>query len=285
MGSVTELFDTSPADTTSPAYMKDELRTNPHEGMMKIIKDTNAVNKTSGIDLTNVAAHTSPTMSDGQRSQMLSIMAGQTANQHPSMNGGTSAASPSPSMPAAATPGMVNPGLSLSPVLPTSIPPPPLQPYQQMDAELNALQQLQQDQANNLDSLHAMFGPLSPAGRIPGFDDNANPDTNYFDDEINQIFLPNERDYGIGLTGGNEGSDFNFNLDGGGDYPPFSAVHLPMDDYGGGGGDPGAGIFEAGRIFETNSASATTPSEAGTEEISRNDMESPERDTKRRRKG
>ncbi|KAJ4306977.1 Heat shock transcription factor [Collariella sp. IMI 366227] len=84
MGTVTELFDTSPGDTTSPAYFKNELRSNPQEGMMRIIQDTNAVNHSSpGLDLPDVAAKTPVSMSDDQRTQMLNIMAGSNPNTIP----------------------------------------------------------------------------------------------------------------------------------------------------------------------------------------------------------
>ena len=79
MGSVTELFDTTPSDTSTPSYIKQELQTNPQEGMMRIINDTNA-NKNAGIDLPDMAARTPASLSNDQRNQMLRLMAGQGAN-------------------------------------------------------------------------------------------------------------------------------------------------------------------------------------------------------------
>ncbi|KAK3344388.1 kat SU protein [Lasiosphaeria hispida] len=325
MGSVTELFDNSPADTSSPTFIKDELRTNPQEGMMKIIQDTNAVN-TSGIDLPNVANKTSVTMSNDQRNKMLSIMAGQSnhghannnnslnhSHNHPSapsmnrmsatVNPSTSSSLPTPTMPApTTTPGG---GLSLSPVL-SSIPPPPLHEYHATQAELDVLQQLQHDQASQINQLSSLLGPLSPLGRIPGLggvDEQGNPTAGggsggYFDIDYDQFLNSNAfTDSGVGgydggggyaggggigggAIGGGDGNDFNFSLDGGGEYMPVSTGSATGNNRGG---------FESGQVFETGSvADMSTPSEAGTEEITRNDlglaMGSPERDPKRRRK-
>jgi len=290
MGSVTELFDASPADTTSPAFIKDELRTNPQEGMMKIIHDTNASN-TSGMDLPNVAAKTPATMTNDQRNQMINIMAGQSNARSPVMNN-VPGSSPAPSsVTASSTPGLRNAGLSLSPVL-SSMPPPNMHEIQATQAELENLQRLTNDQAGVINHLHSLLGPLSPSGRIPGLDDQGNPggyfngamspfnvndfldDTAFADSNYNQGF-------GVDDTAGNtDGNDFSFTLDGGraDSGAPYSISAA------GGGMHSGAGM---GGFLDTGSGSAAnTPSEAGTEEIPRNDLnlESPERDSKRRKK-
>jgi heat shock transcription factor, other eukaryote len=284
MGSVTELFDASPADTTSPSFIKDELRTNPQEGMMKIIHDTNAGN-TSGIDLPNVAAKTTATMTNDQRDQMLSIMAGHSNSRSAAANGG-SASSPTT---AASTPGLRNAGLSLSPAL-SSMPPPSLQDIQATSAELENLQRLTNDQAGAINHLNSLLGPLSPSGRIPGLDDQGNPggyfsgsmspynlndynvseflDDNAFSDPgFNQNLMPD-------ATVATDGNDFNFGLDGNAADLTGSYTAVPS----------GTGM-NSGFLDTGSGSAADTPSEAGTEEIPRNDLNlgSPEREAKRRR--
>jgi heat shock transcription factor len=312
MGTVTELFDTSPADTTSPAYIKNELRSNPQEGMMKIIQDTNAVNNTSGLDLPDVAAKTPASMNDDQRAQMLNIMAGSSNPSAPprppsaTTNGVLPTVSPTaPSIPASTTPPVPTPTtLALSPSR-SSLQMPSLQEIQTTQAELDALQRLQNEQADQIDALTHLLGPLSPSGRIPGLDEHGNPNTSYFDTvDYDQFIHPNAFsdpgfDAGAGLDGigmsgtGADGTDFNFSLDGGaagtaaaGDFAAAQDSSAGGASGGGaGGGAGGGGGFESGRVFETSSA-ANTPSSAGTEEITREGFDdSPERGTKRRRKG
>ncbi|KAH8899669.1 hypothetical protein GQ53DRAFT_710417 [Thozetella sp. PMI_491] len=86
MGSVTELLDASPSDTSSPAYIKSELQSNPQQGMMKIIQDTNAsINPAAHLDLPNVAANTAATLTSDQRAKMLDIMSGSAAASNPAI--------------------------------------------------------------------------------------------------------------------------------------------------------------------------------------------------------
>lgn len=296
MGTVTELFDTSPADTTSPAYMKNELRSNPQEGMMKIIQDTNAVNNASGLDLPDVAAKTPASMSDDQRAQMLNIMAGSNPSAPSTSNGGIPAVSPAAASATAPTsPPVTAPNLTLSPNL-SSLQMPSLHEIQSTQAELDALQRLQNQQADHIDALTHLLGPLSPSGRIPGLDEHGNPNTSYFDNvDYDQFIHQNAFSDpafdtagldGMGVPGGADGTDFNFSLDGSG------ATGAGTDFLAGGAGAGAAaaapvggdGGLQPGRVFETTSA-ANTPSPAGTEEITRTDFDSPERGTKRRRRG
>ncbi|KAK0652154.1 hypothetical protein B0T16DRAFT_322970 [Cercophora newfieldiana] len=285
MGSVTELFDASPAESAHPSFIKDELRTNPQEGMMKIIQDTNAGN-TSGIDLPNVALKTNATISHDQRDQMISIMAGHSSARSPVVNGGL-ASSPPPSLTAASTPGLRNAGLSLSPAL-SSLPPPNLQDIQATQAELDNLERLTNDQAGAINNLSSILGPLSPSGRIPGLDEHGNA-AGYFGGSMSPYTLNN--DYNVsdylndsaftdaafnqGLTGTTDGNDFNFTLDGNPADLTGSYTAVPA------GNNMGGGFLDTG-----SGSAADTPSEAGTEEIPRNDLNlgSPERDPKRRRK-
>lgn len=308
MGTVTELFDTSPSDTTSPAYMKNELRSNPQEGMMKIIQDTNAVNS-SGIDLTDVAAKTSASMNDDQRSKMLSIMAGSSKSPTPSGLGttnGISVANPASSVPTAAAPAVPATVPSLSPSL-SSIPMMPSLPeLQATQAQLEALQRLQSEQADQIDQLTSLLGPLSPSGRIPGLDEHGNPNTGYFDSvDYDQFINTNafsDPNYENNLDGT---GDFNFNLDGNptGDFMSGAAASggAGVGAAGGGGvgeksGSSGSGsgsgkagqTFESGRVFESTSAT-NSPAPSEPEDVTRGELfngNSPdERGTKRRRKG
>ncbi|KAK4667253.1 Heat shock transcription factor [Podospora pseudopauciseta] len=315
-GTVTEVFDTSPADTTSTsAYMQKELQNNPHEGMMKIIQDTNAVNVNStGIDLPNVAATTPVTgMSNENRNKMLSIMNNGSAATTPaaSMNGGGIPSVSSPggvSLPAASP--QTTAGLSLSPILASMPIPPPLQPLQATQQEIDALQRLQAQQASQLENLTQFLGPLSPSGRIPGMDENGNVNTSYFDSVdfdqfVDNNAFANQTGFGDnefnGFNAGGHPDEFNFSLDAPGSGAEFGGGGVTGADNGmlGGGGGAGLGIngqdglFDTGRVFETTSAT-NSPSPAGTEEITRSEIggvgngvvtDSPERDPKRRRRG
>ncbi|KAK4198480.1 putative heat shock factor protein [Triangularia verruculosa] len=306
-GTVTEVFDTPTETTSNSAYMQKELQNNPHEGMMKIIQDTNAVNVNStGIDLPNVAATTPVTgMSNESRNKMLSIMNNGSAATTPaaSVNGMPSVSSPGGmSMPATSP---QTTGLSLSPILASMPIPPPLQNLQATQAELDALQRLQAQQASQLENITHLLGPLSPSGRIPGMDEQGNVNTNYFDSVDYDQFLNNnaydnqtgafEGDFGdvnaFSGTGTNP-DEFSFSLDATA-APEFPATGAGDDGAFGGGAGLGistgngdaAGFLDSGRVFETTSAT-NSPSPAGTEEIARSDLvDSPERDPKRRRRG
>lgn len=317
MGTVTELFDTSPNDSTSPAYIESELRSNPQEGMMKLIQDTNAVNS-SGLDLTDVASKTSASMSDDQRTKMLNIMAGGNPPVTSAAPNGipVTAQSAPASMPASvpataapAGPAVARTSASLSPAAP-SIPMPSLQEIQATQAELDELQRLQNEQANQIDELTNLLGPLSPSGRIPGLDEHGNPSTNYFDNvDYDQFINTNafsDPNYeapsfdGIGMSNNAENSDFNFSLEGNADYAPGAAgAAVPAAATGGASGPEAANTgtngtngntssstssaFEPGRTYDTRT-STKSPSPVGTEEISRAEYDSPGRGTKRRRK-
>ncbi|KAK4227990.1 putative heat shock factor protein [Podospora fimiseda] len=310
MGTVTELFDNSPGDTTSPAYLKNELQSNPQGGMMKIIQDSNAANvNTTGIDLPNVAATTPVTMSSDQRNKMISLMAGSSnpnsaastpaisvATTAAAVNGiipppVTTAASSAPPVVPSSLPMQTTVPLSLSPILSAPPIPPPLAELEASSFQLEQLQQLQNQQAMEIDTINSMLGPFSPSGRIPGLDTNGQPNYHgYFPepDDMEQFInhsaydpttgggagghdLPDFTDY----TGDNGVNDFNnFTLDGTGGMSDFDANTL----FGGNTSGNGTGRISA----------ANTPSPAGTEEISRSDFvnggDSPERENKRRRR-
>ncbi|KAL0941105.1 HSF-type DNA-binding protein [Colletotrichum truncatum] len=272
MGTVTELFDASPGDHASPNnYLAQELESNPHESMMKIIQDTNA-NHTSSIDLPEVVNNTPVTMSNDQRNKMLNIMAGRTSTPSaapPSAKPSVSASpnppaprvSPTPDAPSVPT----TAGLSLSPIMGSAEPPPSLQQINFNQADLAALQRMQEEQAAKLDHLSSMLGPLSPSGRIPGIDESGGvtQSNGYFGNDIDlDQFLNADAFQGedaySGVNFGGDGTDFNFTLDG---TNPNGSV----------------------------GANRTPSSESGTEEIPRDGFDaytgSPDRGTKRRRVG
>jgi len=277
MGSVTELFDTPPSDTSSPSYIKNDLRTNPQQRMMQIIQDTNAGGGTSGIDLPDVASKTPATMTQEQRSKMLNIMAGQ-ASSGSGSNPNTARPTSAPPVPPSQTSSSASPNMSLSPAFP-ELNPPSMYEIRHTQAELEALQQMQIDQAAKLEELSAILGPLSPSGRIPGVDESGNT-TGFFDNvDYDQFLNPTalndlnyNEDFSIaGAAANTDGNDFNFSLD-----APHDAATGATHGQTGDGLDPG-------RVVEYASGN-NTPSPAGTEEILRNDLGTPEHDAKRRRK-
>ncbi|KAI2632331.1 hypothetical protein GGR54DRAFT_30264 [Hypoxylon sp. NC1633] len=275
IGHVTEVLDT-PTESSTPAYLKQELESNPQEGMMKIIQDANTNAGNVSVDLPNVAANTSATLTNDQRNRMLSIMSGGQNSAAPT----PISSIPSPSVPADKNSSAVGgpsagnvpaPSArnSLSPLM-SSVLPPSIQRMSQTEEELEHLQRLQTEQAQKLDDLSHLLGPLSPSGRIPGLEDA----TGYFDDNIdlNQYIDPNA------YTADGAGNDFNFDTSNFNDASNF--------DW-----NPDGGAFEAsdglngGRVVETNTPSHKSPSPSGTEEILRNDLrDSPGRAPKRQRK-
>ncbi|KAF6810592.1 HSF-type DNA-binding protein [Colletotrichum sojae] len=279
MGTVTELFDNSPGDHTSPTnYLAQQLETNPHDSMMKIINNTNA-NSSSGIDLPEMVNNTPATMSNDQRNKMLNIMAGRTStpasNATPSVKPSASPRPPAPSVSASAEapPMPSTSGLSLSPIMEAAPSPPRLQQISNHNADAAALRRMQEEQALRLEHIASMLGPLSPSGRIPGIDENGNVNHqmeengnvnhqgSYFggDLDMEQFLNPDAFQVDDAFPGVNfngDGNDFNFTLDG---------------------------------ATPNGANAAHTPSSAGTEEIPRDGFDaqgnSPDRGNKRRRVG
>ncbi|KAI0884642.1 uncharacterized protein GGS22DRAFT_145266 [Annulohypoxylon maeteangense] len=273
---VTEVFDT-PTESSTPAYLKQELESNPQEGMMKIIQDANTNAGNVSVDLPNVAAATSATLTNDQRNRMLSIMSGQNSVAPTPVSSMTSppvSVDPHPPTMGVSSAGNIPPATtrnSMSPIMP-SILPPSIQRISQTQEELDQLQRLQTEQAQKLEDINHILGPLSPSGRIPGLDDS----NAYFDDNIdlNQFIDSNAYSTDPGV-----GGDFDF------DTSHFSNSG-PSFDWNPDGATEFAGdALNAGRIIETNTPSHKSPSPSGTEEILRNDLDdSPGRAAKRQRK-
>jgi heat shock transcription factor, other eukaryote len=270
-GSVTELFDTSPSDSATPNLIHQELQSNPQEGMMRIINDTNA-NANSTINLPDMANNTAASLSNDQRNQMLRAMAGNAGGtptipslQPDGMSAAVANAGASPS----------NANLSLSPLTKSAVPPPSLHDIANRTTELEQLEKLQTEQAAKLSELSNYLSPLSPSGRIPGLDDNG-----YFDNNIDldQFVDPNAFN-DLNYTG----NDFTSGSDGNGfDNYDFSALTSAADE----GAPATIATAPATDLTQLNSSNmaADTPSEAATEEIPRDDLDSPERESKRQRR-
>ncbi|CAK7202724.1 Heat shock transcription factor [Sporothrix eucalyptigena] len=301
MGSVTELFD-SPSDSN---YLQQELQSNPQEGMMRIINDTNANTPASNnaIDLLEAAANTPANMSTDQRNRVLNLMSGrnnmgqQQQTQQPPANlarntpltgpGGvplspqvpmtipaTNAGSSNvPAMPASAS-------TSLSPIIGNmqAVPPPSLQDISNTQSEIEALQRLQDEQNAKISDLSHLLGPLSPSGRVPGIEDDAVSMTG----TNAGMQSPGYFDLGQYLDTNAFGDDFNFATDdlgatsaassaaaggipGAGDGNDFNFAIDPNNATAGSNIKPDEGADD-GSMF------AGTPSPAPTEEIPRTDL-------------
>ncbi|KEY66963.1 hypothetical protein S7711_05083 [Stachybotrys chartarum IBT 7711] len=268
-GHITELFEPSPADT--PPTLRQELESNPHERMMKIITDHNATN-TSGLDLPEAAelvANTPNTLSHDQRSNLVNFMAGQPGSNASTPGVTSPGVAPHTTMPSVPTRSGTTPPIpdvtaapSLSPILRSpQVPPPSLTQINANQIDLEELQRLQSEQDAKISELGDILGPLSPSGRIPGLETA----DNYFGDgsigDLDQFFNSDAF-----LQDGNfaqDGADFNLDLG-----PMVNNDNLNI---------PGA---NGGSLHNT-------PSPAGTEEIQRHGFMtngSDDRESKRRRR-
>jgi heat shock transcription factor, other eukaryote len=286
---VTEVFDTSPADTTSPNNIRNELQSNPEETMLKIMGETNA-RMTPGVDLPEAAAATPARMPSGQRNKMVSNMARKTTTpsnnrsispfRPPSVLNNTASVPPAPSP--FPTPTAPQPETSLSPVV-NNAKPPSLQEISRQQNGISQVEALQRNIGQDINSLAQLAAPLSPNGHIMGLDGFPNSNSDYFGDssngfDINQFLNNSPMDSGYnfdfndmnsaGTYGAADGTDFDFSLPNG-DYAAQSTAA------------PGNGGLTAG-----TAAVADLPSPAGTEEIKRTDLDGSEQPaTKRRRQG
>ncbi|KAI1343861.1 hypothetical protein F5Y15DRAFT_180487 [Xylariaceae sp. FL0016] len=287
VGQVTELYDTPPDTSSTPAYLKQELENNPQEGMLKLIQDANTnAGKTGGtpIDLSNMAANTASNLTNDQRNRMLSIMSGGHSNA--SQTPGPSSASPAvptpteknmntPGIPSSASPPAASAPRSLSPLMSASGLPASIQRMTQTNEELEALQRLQHEQSQKIEDLNHLLGPMSPSGRIPGVEEG------YFNGEDVDLsqYLDSSAFGADGI-----GNDFTYNppeFNGGSNFD-WNADFTDFGTNEAGNGD----TVGTNRVVETETPSHKSPSPSGTEEILREDLEeSPGRAAKRQRKG
>lgn len=284
---VTEVFDTSPSDTTSPNHIRNELQSNPEETMLKIMGETNA-RMTPGVDLPEAAAATSARMPSGQRNKMVNNMSRRTAT--PSNNRSVSPFRPptmsaTPPIPPAPsgfpTPTAPQPATSLSPII-NNAKPPSVQEVSRQQNGINQVEALQRNIGHDINSLAQLAAPLSPNGQIMGIDGFQNGGSDYFGDSNNNFDFNQYLDTAAMDTGYN----FDFNdLNNAGNYGAADGTDfdfsLPNADYTQSTAAPVNGGLTAG-----TGAVADTPSPAGTEEIQRPDLDGSEQPaTKRRRQG
>ncbi|KAK8872420.1 HSF-type DNA-binding protein [Apiospora arundinis] len=273
MGTVTELFDQPTDAANTPTCMGQNYQPNAHKGMMRIMQNmnTNAGKGNSSVDLPNLGANASNSMTDDQRNRMLSLISGAQSNSGPSPAatfGSHPQGSASPSVPASA-------GSAISPILRSAaaFPPPNVQEMTRTQEEIEQLQKLQEEQSQQIDQLNSVLGPYSPSGNIPGLEDSNN--ATYFPDHFD-LFLDCNAYHTDGPT-----NDFDFGAGANDDVhiDPLSDP-LPTHDFGRG------GLNEGSRIMESNTPSHKSPSPNGTEEFPREVIvDSPGRAHKRQRKG
>ncbi|KAJ1325063.1 heat shock transcription factor eukaryote [Microdochium nivale] len=308
MGSVEEVFDPPSEKSTTPAYLKHELESNPQEGMMKIIQNANSNAGPNSAGLSHLAANTSTNMTSDQRDRMLNIMSGAKHSTSPNSTASPATSVPTPKMQnqpplsqkikTSASPPPTATSTNLSPMLRTApeVQPPSIERMVQNNEELERLQRLQTEQAEKLEHLNSLLGPLSPSGRIPGLEG----DVSYFGND--DIDLNQYLDSSAFTSDGTGGiGDFSFDTSAPMFDPSIAANDFgstagytwnpsdPLPDFDPGAVNSGGGGFSAhdfgnGRIVEKNTPDQG-PSPGGTEEITRDDMEdSPSRSAKRQRK-
>ncbi|KAF5248315.1 hypothetical protein FAUST_366 [Fusarium austroamericanum] len=127
--------------------------------------------------------------------------------------------------------------------------PPSINEINSNSMELNHLQRLQSQQDAKISEIGSMLGPLSPSGHVPGLSDDA---AAYFDPQSTDF----DQFFDIGdLSGGHDfadGSDFDFAIDTDPNHQNQASLH-------------------PGHVMSHTSLT-NTPSPAGTEEISRDDL-------------
>ena len=85
-GTVTEVVDPAPADTTSPTYFKQALQSNPQEEIIKIMEGTTrATASASNVKIPPDVANTASAMTNNQRAQIFNAMATQASSAAPDM--------------------------------------------------------------------------------------------------------------------------------------------------------------------------------------------------------
>lgn len=295
---VTEVFDTSPEDTTSPnEYYRNELEANPQETIMRLMGATNA-RMNSGMDLPEAVANTSASMPIDQRRRMLHSMSQRAASQNDSRSTNPQAPrqhsnvpttnhvavdqtpTPTPQAPTTnalpynnAVAPLHNP-LFEQPSLPadTSL----LVDADQAQHQFQQIEEQQHDVEESISDLARFAAQLSPNGHIPGFDGavgdedyfgNSLTDTNNFTTTYNpDDWLNADADFGTA-----DPANFDFSVG--------SAQHFNGDFQGQ--GDEAS----LGADLNANLKTSDTPSPAVTEEIERDDLNGSEMPPSKRARG
>lgn len=292
-GRVTEVYDTSPEDTTSPnEYYRNELESNPQEAIMRLMGATNA-RMNSGVDLPEAAANTSASMPIDQRRRMLHSMSQRASSQNDS---GTNTPQPQvntqhlkiPSPNQAAleqtpTPQAPSYNNAVAPLHNTLFeqPAPPTDTSLLVDAsqaqhQFEQIEEQQHDVEEGISDLARFAAQLSPNGHIPGFDGpvdddyfgNSLGDTNNFASNYNpDDWLNADPDFGAA-----DPANFDFSV---GDAQQFNG------EFQGQGGDNSS----LGADLGANLKTSDTPSPAVTEEIERDDLAGLEMPASKRPRG
>lgn len=291
---VTEVFDTSPEDTTSPnEYYRNELEANPQEAIMRLMGATNA-RMNSGVDLPEAAANTSASMPIDQRRRMLHSMSQRAASHNDSRSNTPQAPqqqhnvavpvnqtpTPTPQPPSTnATPynnavaPLHNP-LFEQPSLPadTSL----LADADQAQHQFQQIEEQQHDVEEGISDLARFAAQLSPNGHIPGFDGavgdedyfgNSLADANNFTSTYNpDDWLNADADFGTA-----DPANFDFSV--GGTQQFNGEFHGQGDE------------ASLGADLNANLKTSDTPSPAVTEEIERDDLNGSEMPPSKRARG
>lgn len=272
---VTEVYDTSPADTTSPNYYRSQLQSNPQDAMMKLMGATNArMTQSNDVDLPEVAATTPASMPSDQRNRILSSMSRRTASPVHNLPFSPPAVSPDArtSMLNSGAPATVplrsvtppQPANALSPLLANSPRAPLLKDVTRQQQQLHEIENSLGQVGDGIRDLAQIAGQLSPSGRIPGFDITQNgtdenqeyfPHVGVSDFDLDQWVNPGDFEQSENLTvpaGDFDVSDFNFDVGENND--------LNFQNFGHG-------------LDAPATATKDTPSPAVTEEIQRTDLD------------
>lgn len=275
---VTEVYDTSPSDTTSPNYYRSQLQSNPQDAMMKLMGATNArMTHSSNVDLPEVAATTPASMPSDQRNRILSSMSRRTVSPvnnlppsvfpPPAAPPNVTVNMPSPVAPASASmppASAASPNTSLSPILNSSPQAPLMDDVTRQQHQLHEIENSLGEVSNGIRDLAQIAGQLSPSGRIPGLGvtQNGNEEQHDYFPSVGDL----DFDYDQWVNSGGFDSVEN---------PTVPAGDFDVGDFNfdvTGSNDLSFHNFDTG-LTPTTTAVKDIPSPAVTEEIQRSDLD------------
>lgn len=295
-GTITEIPDTTPGDTSSSAYnLAPELDTNQQEHLLRLLHDASTTSNAANALSHQMAQGMSGSMSNNQpnpptqpapqgshtstapsmaqpsqpRESVSSVPSTNAPSSMPPFNSSNTynPAAPSSSAPhvppaSSSIPTGVNPPQAAAPdlsqysAIAPSIPRNP-ENITYNSKEYENLKRLQAAQDANIQLLGSKLAPLSPSGQISSFGGASPEGADYF-----------------------QGGNFDLNDPAFNEFinsDPFN------NDGGGGGGDEANYDFDLGLLGIPKEQSGEVPSPSGTEEIPREEVGSPDRGSKRRR--
>lgn len=299
MGSVTEILDASPADTTSPPYLPTSLSPNSQEKLLRMFQDANASAATASMSSAQpnpfAQAVPQPSTRINPPQQVPNLPRGSTSTTASTVSLPPNSL-PSASIPVSApTTGLPTiPSVSAPPVMPVSsampsnlgnlagvVPdpsqysaltsiPPAVENISYNSKEYEHLKKLQAAQDAQIQLLGSKIAPLSPSGQLPGF--GGPGDTNeYFSGANFDLNDPTFNEFINSDPFSGEGA------------PDLTNAAVPTDDFG---HDFDFSLIDQdGGVSGANATDAKNiPSPSGTEEILRDDIvDSPDRGSKRRK--